>query len=402
MEKNNLPQGWAEIEFKKIVNNIPLTGKKLKQKEYSKTGKLPVIDQGQDFVGGFTNKTELKANCNLPVIIFGDHTKIIKFVNREFVAGADGVKVLEPKNPLISKLIYYFVQAITIPNKGYARHYQFLAKSIIRIPPLNEQKKIVEKIEKFLSDVDNIKNILDELNIKIESLRISFVRWVFFGDFKKINYSSSKWETRKINDFFDIVGGGTPSTKNLNYWNGKIPWITSADIYGIRDIKSRRTVSELGIEHSATHVIPKNSILVVTRVGLGKLAILETPTCINQDIQGLISKIDNIYPPYALHYLSETIQIFKFQNRGTTISGVTKKQLSELPFVWSPMDEQIEISNFIDSQLSFLSKLKENNELLILLTKHLKLMILQHAFEGKLIPQDPNDESASELLKRIK
>ena len=163
LEKNKLPKGWEEIEFKKIVKNIPLTGKKLKQKEYSKTGELPVIDQGQDFVGGFTNKSELKVNCNLPVIIFGDHTKNIKFVDREFVAGADGVKVLEPKNPLISKLIYYFVQAIPIPAKGYARHYQFLAKSMIRIPPLKEQKKIVEKIEELFLELDFLNHKLEKI-----------------------------------------------------------------------------------------------------------------------------------------------------------------------------------------------------------------------------------------------
>ena len=91
-----LPQGWVETEFRKIVKSISLTGKKLKQKEYLQSGKFPVIDQGQDFIGGFTDKKELVVECKLPVIIFGDHTKIVKFVNQIFVVGADGVKVLEP------------------------------------------------------------------------------------------------------------------------------------------------------------------------------------------------------------------------------------------------------------------------------------------------------------------
>ncbi len=104
MEKNNeLPTGWEEIEFKKIIKNIPLTGKKLKQKKYLDKGQLPVIDQGQDLIGGYTNEINLKANYNLPVIIFGDHTRIIKFIDHEFIAGADGVKVLEPKKPLNAK-----------------------------------------------------------------------------------------------------------------------------------------------------------------------------------------------------------------------------------------------------------------------------------------------------------
>ena len=85
-----LPKGWVETEFKKTVKSIPLTGKKLKQKEYLQSGKFPVIDQGQDFIGGFTDKKDLVVECKLPIIVFGDHTKTVKFVNQNFVAGADG------------------------------------------------------------------------------------------------------------------------------------------------------------------------------------------------------------------------------------------------------------------------------------------------------------------------
>ena len=115
-----LPKGWAETEFKKTVKSIPLTGKKLKQKEYLQSGKYPVIDQGQDFIGGFTDKKELVVECKLPIIVFGDHTKAVKFVNQNFVAGADGVKVLEPNSIFNPKLLYYFIHALPLPNKGYA------------------------------------------------------------------------------------------------------------------------------------------------------------------------------------------------------------------------------------------------------------------------------------------
>jgi type I restriction enzyme S subunit len=89
-----LPQGWVWTAFGEIIDKIPLTGKKLKQSEYQKEGKLPVIDQGQAFIGGRTDREELKVCCEQPLIIFGDHTKVVKYVDFDFVAGADGVKVI--------------------------------------------------------------------------------------------------------------------------------------------------------------------------------------------------------------------------------------------------------------------------------------------------------------------
>ena len=92
----DLPKGWVWTMVEEIIEIIPLTGKKLKQREYQKEGILPVVDQGQTFVGGYTDRKELKVCCEPPVIIFGDHTKAIKYASFDFVAGADGVKVIKP------------------------------------------------------------------------------------------------------------------------------------------------------------------------------------------------------------------------------------------------------------------------------------------------------------------
>ena len=180
-EKDNLPKGWVQINYGEIVNKIPLTEKKLKQKEYQKKGKLPVIDQGLDFIGGYTDKSDLNLNCVLPVIIFGDHTRNIKFVNQEFVAGADGIKVLKPNINLNPKLIYYFTKTISLPNKGYARHYQYLEKAIINIPPLNEQKRIVSKIESIFGRIDAINSLVNDSLLKLDLLKKTTLKHAFEG-----------------------------------------------------------------------------------------------------------------------------------------------------------------------------------------------------------------------------
>ena len=277
-----------------------------------------------------------------------------------------------------------------------------LSKIKIPLPPLNEQKRIVAKIEELFSLLDSTLKSLTEIQIRVEQYRHSLIRWIFLGDFKQTFSFSSEWKQTTVGNVYKILGGGTPSTKNSKYWGGKIPWITSADICGIQDIRPRRTVTQIGVKNSATHIIPKNSILIVTRVGLGKVAISSEELCVNQDIQALVEHDSSIDPIFALYYLSEMVQIFKYQSRGTTINGVTKKQLFDLPFVVPSMEDQKKIVDFIEIQMTQLMVVEKTIKENFTKLNSMKNLILQQAFEGKLVPQDPNDEPAEILLEKIK
>ena len=98
----------------------------------------------------------------------------------------------------------------------------------------------------------------------------------------------SGWASATVETFCDVVGGGTPLTHKSEYWNGPIPWITSADIHGIKDIRPRKQINDHAIKGSATNLLPSDSIIVVTRVGLGKVALVTEPLCFSQDSQGLV------------------------------------------------------------------------------------------------------------------
>ena len=89
---------------------------------------------------------------------------------------------------------------------------------------------------------------------------------------------------------FERKGGGTPNTKKKEYWAGNINWITSANINEKNEISFEKKITELGLKSSSTNLIPKNSVIVVTRVGLGKVAVNKEDTAINQDCQGIICK----------------------------------------------------------------------------------------------------------------
>lgn len=171
-----------------------------------------------------------------------------------------------------------------------------------------------------------------------------------------LNAVPPTWDITSVGEVYDVVGGGTPSTEKPQYWGGDTPWITSADIEGVRTINVRKCVSENGIAESTTNKVPPRTLLVVTRVGLGKIAISGTPLCFSQDLQGLIQNPDFIYPEFTLYLLSYQLQFLKFEGRGTTISGITKKQLKDLAFPLPPINEQRRIVAKIETLFSELDK----------------------------------------------
>jgi len=106
-------------------------------------------------------------------------------------------------------------------------------------------------------------------------------------------------------DICQVVGGGTPSTHDTSYWQGDIPWISSADIdeSDVKSIRLRKAITAQAVQESATNIVPAGTVIVVTRVGLGKVALVSEPLCFSQDSQGLLFDqllLDALYFAYYL------------------------------------------------------------------------------------------------------
>jgi len=129
-------------------------GKRLKQRDYLAEGLLPIVDQGRQQIGGYTNDLGMAFDGQLPVILFGDHTRAVKLINHPFAVGADGIKIFRPARGVHPKYLFYWMRSAPIPDRGYGRHYQYLRQLTVPMPSPARQDEIVAEIEKQFSRLD--------------------------------------------------------------------------------------------------------------------------------------------------------------------------------------------------------------------------------------------------------
>lgn len=161
------------LEKEASKNNLKIQGK-----DFLDKGEYPIIDQGERFIAGYTNDTSKIYNEKLPVIIFGDHTRILKFVNFPFALGADGVKILVPKDEFNPPYFYYCLKLIGVKSAGYSRHYKFLKEKKIPLPPLPLQQKFAKIVEQ----VEKIKEKQKNSNVEINELFDALMQKAFKGE----------------------------------------------------------------------------------------------------------------------------------------------------------------------------------------------------------------------------
>ena len=176
-------EDWEEKNFEQVFVKIPSKNYQINTLEYQQEGKYPVIDQGQSKICGYSdNKDKLYKNPS-GIIIFGDHTRIIKYVDFDFVIGADGTQILNVKSKNNIKFVYFMLCQKDIPNTGYNRHFKFLLDFKYNLPQRTEQ----DKIATILSDIDSeIEALEKELN-KYKDLKTGMMQQLLTGKIRLVD-----------------------------------------------------------------------------------------------------------------------------------------------------------------------------------------------------------------------
>jgi len=178
---------WREVRFNKLISQEKYEVGKVKVRNgLTDSGKIPVVDQGQELIRGYLDNEELKYKGPLPVIIFGDHTKVVKFIDFPFIVGADGVKILIPNRDLIyPKYFYWLLKSVKIPEKGYARNFKFLKQSLYLIPfcngkpDLEKQKEIANYLDEAYEKIKTLKEKIQKQINLLEEMKESILDEVF-------------------------------------------------------------------------------------------------------------------------------------------------------------------------------------------------------------------------------
>lgn len=385
------------MKYKEIVKKVSIPAQsKTKQKEYLSSGTLPIIDQGKFLIGGYSNDVDNELECELPVIVFGDHTKCVKYINFPFVPGADGIKVLKPKEGIYPKYLFYYTQYLTyrIEDKGYARHYQYIEKEDVLLPPLPKQERIVSRIEELFSELDNAVETLNATKSQLRLYKQAVLKDAFDGNLT----NSGAPEIKELASFIEQPRYGT--SKKCNYQDDITAY---TEVYRIPNIDaSTGTLDKSDLKYAQfdEDEIEKLSLkygdILIIRSN-GSPSIVGTAAMVReQDITGLfagylirirISDHERLSPKYLLRYLSSYDARRYIENVSKSTSGVNNVNAQEIKKIKVPYFEkeiQDQIIYAIESRLSAYVNIEKTVNQALQQASAMRQSILKQAFEGGL------------------
>jgi len=380
-------------------------GSDLKEDSYTSHGvrviQLQNIGDGK-FLGDYKiftseEKADQLKNCNIypgDIIIakMADPVAracIIPDIDKRYLMASDGIRLSVNKEKYAVKFILY---AINSPNfrKNAENHstgttrlrigLTELKNLLIATPPLEEQKRIAEilttvdeAIEKTELVIEKTKEVKKGLMQKLLSRGIGHKQFIK----TEIGEIPEEWKVIRLRDVTQrFYNGGTPDTKIREYWDGNIPWITGADFEDQKIRRFRRYITDEGMENSATNLIPKGNLLVVTRTSVGKLAIAPFDIAISQDITGVILDSKKALPGYIYCWLNFRSERLRSIIQGTSINGLLREDLGSIALPLPTLSEQEHIAAILFSVDVEIEKETNRREQLEVLKKGLMQVLL--------------------------
>lgn len=413
-----LPQGWVECQLGDVFEIITGKTPPKKNPEYF-NGDIPFVKPGDLDKEIYITQTEddsltvegLKYAPNLP-----KNTVLVSCIGnlgKKAILGVVGscnqqINAIIPNGYIENKYTYFYIDKIVpwleanasattvkILNKGKFEQAPFL------LPPQNEQRRIVEKIESEFAKIDEGLEHLENAKEQIKQYRQSVLKSAFEGKL----YKTSEWEIFNILELCSIING-TTIDKSLEKQFGEIPYIKVSDMNlpenSVKITTSSRFVNKNEIK--ANTIIPKNSIIFPKRGGAiatNKKRKVIFPIIIDLNIMALIPNNTNILSHEYLYYWLQKLDLSTISNGGA-VPQINRYSFENLFLKLPTLEEQKRIVEEIEKRFAVADEVEKVVEENIEKAKQLKQSILKKAFEGRLVPQDPTDEPASILLEKIK
>lgn len=327
---------------------------------------------------------------------------------------------LKNKGVFDASYMYYLYKTVFVDNQIHSMSagttvdtYTIInaKNTIIPLPPLSEQQRIVERIEELFAKLDEAKERLQEVVESFAVRKAAILHKAFTGELTKQwrrenGVSDESWEEKKLGEVGSWLGGGTPSTSREEYWeNGNILWITSKDMKSAVIEDTLMKVNEIGVKNSSANYIEKPALLVVMRSGILRrtfpVAMVKKPFTVNQDLKAIIPDKDDLEFLYWMLLSNEQRILDTCMKNGTTVESINSNALKDLTFKCPTLPEQHEIVRLIDELLARERKAQQAAEQALASIDLMKKSILERAFRGELGTNKASEASALELLKQV-
>ncbi|OUQ83548.1 hypothetical protein B5E48_02050 [Massilimicrobiota sp. An105] len=327
------------MDFSEIFEDKTKYGTKLKTDEYEEQGKYLIVDQGQELIAGYTDKKE-GFFSELPVIIFGDHTRILKYIDQPFYIGADGVKILRCKFQNANyKYLFYALKNVYIPNTGYNRHFKWLKQSSIKYPDSVTQNRIVKILDTVSSIIELQKKELDQLECLIKARFVEM-----FGDPIK---NDKGWKQVKLMDL-GLLARGISKHRPRNaveLLGGPYPLVQTGEVANADTYITSylSTYSELGLKQSK--MWPKGTLCITIAANIAQTSILTFDACFPDSVVGFIAgeRVETVFVHYWFSFLQSSLEALATQ---VAQKNLNLKTLSNVEVIVPPIQLQSEFVNF--------------------------------------------------------
>ena len=318
---------------------------KIKRDDYRQNGKYPVVDQGENLIAGYIDDEQKLYRGDLPVVIFGDHTRILKYIDFPFAFGADGIKILRPQDILLPKFFYYVLVFNPIENQGYKRHFSLLTQVKIPLPPLEVQKQIVERLDKIAEAQKLNGGLIQKTDELFQSLLHKELNPAAPAD-AKAKAGKKNWENKKLGEVCEKIDQGQPR----NFFKKEFRYIDISSINAeAKEIQNANLIPVEGAPSRARKIVNAGDIVfATTRPYLENIAIV--PTGFNNAIAStgfcVIRAKTKIVNPDFIYFtvISKPFikKVLPFQ-RGANYPAVSDKDIFGIKIPLPPLKTQKQI-----------------------------------------------------------
>ncbi len=287
---------WQVSSVADCLAPVPFVGRtKVQSRDYRRAGLFPVIDQGQSEIAGWTDDENAVISEPLPVVVFGDHTRVLKYIDFPFARGADGTQILKPKGGIDALYFYYALRALDLPARGYNRHFALLREQLVGLPLQREQLAIARALRLTEDAVALEKRLVEcALALKDVAMREIFTRGLRGEPQKETEIGTvpEGWKAVEIADLGEVITGTTPPTKEArNYQGGDIPFVSPGDFeHGVEITKTTRRITARGL--AVARPLPRGTTcFVCIGATIGKVGVTAFDVCAtNQQINAVVPK----------------------------------------------------------------------------------------------------------------